>query len=292
MNLVSVVIPVFNAERYLREAIDSVLAQEGVNVEIIAIDDGSTDGSPDILATYEGRIVCRRQTNSGQAMAMNEALKLATGEYVAYLDADDVCLPDRLSAQVRYLQSYPHIDLVYTATEYIEADGRSMGVKRVNPPDPLRLLFLNDVPHSTVMHRRAALDRVGVFDASYLNHDWDLWVRFSESSRLGFIPTPLVRYRVHPTNVSRTRRRALNHHRWARMIMLGKTWERRGRPCWLRLLYERARIEWWLLTHPVVSERAGLLWWYTHVFFNAIEMHLVRWIVREAAYPKPWREPS
>ena len=223
---------------------------------------------------------------------MNEGLKLAKGEYVAYLDADDVCLPGRLFEQVKYLQTHPEIDLVYAATEYIDENGFSMGVKRLKAPDPLQLLYLNYVPHSTVMHRRTALEAVGDFDASYLNHDWDLWVRFSECSRFGCIHKPLVQYRVHASNVSRTRQRPLNHYRWARMIMLRKTWERRGRSFWLRFLFERARFEWWLLKHPIVSERAGRIWWHAHVLFNAIEMHLIKWIVRKKAYPAPWRPPK
>ncbi len=292
MPLVSVVMAVFNAEHYLREALDSILAQKGVKTEVIVIDDGSSDASPSILAEYEGRIISHRQSNSGQASALNEALGYATGDYIAYLDADDVCLPGRFSTQVRFFDEHPEIDLVYSPSEYIDQCGRSLEVKPVKSPDPLKLLYLNDIPHSSVMHRRKVLDRVGTFDASYLNHDWDLWVRISEICRLGLISTPLIQYRVHKDNLSRTRRRPLNHYRWARMTMLKKAWERRGYPWWLRLCYERARFEWWILSHPGWSERGASLWWYSHSGWNIVEKRVVQVFSAGSAYPSCWIDKS
>lgn len=289
---VSVILPVFNAARYLRQTLDNVLAQEGVEFEVIVVDDGSTDESPTILAEYEGRVVFRRQENAGQATAMNAALEIARGEYIAFLDADDLCLPGRLRIQATYLDTHPGVDLVYTPSEYIDADGQNLGVKEVREPDPLRLLYLNDIPHSSVMLRRSALESVGGFDSSYLNHDWDLWVRISEHSLLGLIRDPLVQYRVHEANVSRTRRCPLNHYRRARMTMLKKTRSRRGDARWLTAAYVRAWLEWRLLSNPVWSERGGRLWWRSHVLVNAVEMHLVQWTVGAATYPLPWRQPS
>ena len=266
-----------------------MLAQEGVRVELIVIDDGSTDSSPKIIKSYRDKIVSLWQPNSRQAVAQNYGLRVATGEYIAYLDSDDISLPNRLNLQVQYLCDHPEIDMVYTATEYICAEGKSLFVKIPASPNPLRLLYLNDVPHSSVMHRRSLIPRIGYFDESYPNQDWDYWVRFSEVTRLGLIPSPLVKYREHPANLTHTRKNKANQYRWTRMILLRKTLIRRGHSFWLLLCYWRACTEWWFLSVPLWSEFCPKVWWRIHSIFNLLERIILSLISMGRAYPDCWK---
>lgn len=110
--MVSVIMPVHNGAQFLREAIESALAQDYTPVEIIVVDDGSTDATPQILASFGSRIRHIRQTNSGAAAARNAALQASRGEYLAFLDADDLWLPQKLRVQIDYLGSHPDVDLV------------------------------------------------------------------------------------------------------------------------------------------------------------------------------------
>lgn len=287
--LVSVVMPVYNGERYLREAIDSVLSQEGVRVELVVVDDGSTDGSPGIIKEYSGRITSIWQPNSRQAVAQNNAIRNSVGEYVAYLDSDDVCLPGRLRRQVDFLEKNPDFDLVYCATEYIDSEGNTLMIKIPKEPDPLRLLYLNDVPHSAVMHRRGALERVGLFDETYPNQDWDLWVRFSEVSRLGLLPLPLVKYREHPANLTNSRKGNPDHYRWTRMMLLKKTLERRGNPFWLRLAYLRAILEWRIFSCALLRGLSPRLWWRGHYVMNLLEQRVLSVMFGGETMPECWK---
>ena len=274
----------------MRQAMDSVLSQEGVDVELIVIDDGSTDSSPEILKEYAGRIKVFRQPNSKQAVAQNRGLRAATGEYIAYLDSDDICLPGRLRLQVEYLQANPDVDIVYTATQYIDAAGEIFYTKIPKAPNPIRLLYLNDVPHSAVMHRRKSVSQVGYFDESYPNQDWDYWVRFSEYTRLGLLTTPLVKYRAHPLNLTHTRKNKWNYYRRNRMMLLYKTLERRKFPFWLLLCYLRAWLEWKFLSNPILSNLCPKVWWRIHYLWNLVEGKLVYALSWGSAYPKCWRE--
>jgi len=120
---VSVIIPAYNAE-YIREAIDSVLNQTFKDFEIIVIDDGSTDNTPNILKSYGNKIRWKSQENKGSASATNEGIKMAKSEYIAYIDADDVCLPERLEIQIKYLDEHPDVGLVYTDFYQIDENNK------------------------------------------------------------------------------------------------------------------------------------------------------------------------
>src|SRR4051812_6975653 len=113
--LVSVIVPAFNDERYLGEALKSALAQDYANKEIIVVDDGSTDSTPQILSTFSREIRVFRQSNGGAPVARNAAIAQARGKYLAFLDADDLWLPQKLSAQITYLEAHPDVGMVYSA---------------------------------------------------------------------------------------------------------------------------------------------------------------------------------
>lgn len=115
---ISVVIPVFNGENYIRESLESVLTQTLKPAQIIVVDDGSTDRTPDIVAAIDRSIVCLRQSKAGPAAARNLGVEAASGEYLAFIDADDLWLPDKLEKQVDYLSSHPEVDMVFGMTRH------------------------------------------------------------------------------------------------------------------------------------------------------------------------------
>ena len=205
--LVSVLLPAYNAGAYLRAAIDSIRAQTLADWELIVVDDGSTDDTPAILAGYdEPRLVVARQANAGVSAALNAALAQARGRYVARQDADDVSHPERLARLAAFLDAHPEIDAVSSAFTAIDPDGTELYAARLMI-DPLTIgRFLpagNCVFHPGVMIRAAVLRALNGYrvEARHVE-DYDLWVRLGAAPRLAALPLPLVRYRVHPGNVS------------------------------------------------------------------------------------------
>ena len=274
---VSVVIPVFNGQDFVGEAIDSVLNQTFRDFEVIAIDDGSTDETPDILRAYGDQITWQSQGNYGQASAINRGVGLAAGEYVAYLDADDVCLPERLEVQVHYLESHPDVALVYSDRYEIDKFGKVQGVMKSRATDNFLLLQQDYVPRSTVMQRKACLNEIGLFDEAHTgNDDWDMWVRMSEQYRLSYIDQPLIGYRIHDKNISIIRPRRLNYNRWTRMRMLKEVYSRRGKPFWLKLMLWRAKAEWLIGRTPFLGESFPGVWLRADELLNVIERMLLK----------------
>lgn len=204
---VSVLMTVYNAERYLRSAIESVLNQSFSDFELLIVDDGSTDHSREIINSYgDPRIrVTWNPTNRGECYTRNRALESARGKYVAVLDADDVALPDRLGHQVEVLDKAPDILLVGSVSELIDNEGKVNGILRV-PTDPLeirwRLLFGNCIIHSTTMFRLEDARAVGGYGDFPFAQDFDLWRRLSLRGRFSNIETPLSQYRVHSTSAT------------------------------------------------------------------------------------------
>ena len=164
---VSVIIPSYNHAAYLRECIDSVLAQDHQNIELIVVDDGSTDASLDILRTYGQRITLLQQRGGRQARARNLGLQVAHGELVAFLDSDDRYLPGRISSAVAALQAAPEFDVVWGDYRQIDAAGALISEARWTPAvaDFRRELITgNPICNATVTLRRPVLDEIGGFD--------------------------------------------------------------------------------------------------------------------------------
>lgn len=206
--MVSVVMAIHNAQAYLAESVASVLGQSWRDLELIAIDDGSTDASPRLLeefAARDSRVVrLRHAENQGQIRARNDGLARAAGRYVAIQDADDVCLPGRLAEQVAYLEARPDLFLVGTDAILIDAAGRVLGQRRC-PPDPERLAarlpHRNALIHSSVMFRNDG--RVRYREKMRLAEDYDVYLcLLSQGVRLASLPRPLLRYRVHSGSLS------------------------------------------------------------------------------------------
>ncbi len=215
MELVSVIIPAFNAEKYVRETLDSVLAQTYPALEVIVVDDGSTDSTPSILSEYGERIRVIRQPNRGSAVARNVAVSAANGAWVAFIDADDLWRPEKLSRQMECCTRYPvsHTDSVCfgeaMAGEVLRSSVTTPYAGRVLP----QLLVRNFISNSTVMMRRELyLQYGGLNESLHGVEDWALWLRVCADHELGYLPEPVVRYRMHRMSKSmNTRKRMLDH---------------------------------------------------------------------------------
>jgi glycosyltransferase involved in cell wall biosynthesis len=190
---VDVVIPVRNGGRLLRSAVDSVLAQEGVRVRVLVVDDGSTDGAPQRLPR-DDRVVVVTNEGSGEVDAHNTAMKHARAPWVARQDADDESLPGRLQAQAAYLSEHAGIGLVATAFEVV-VGGRKVSVMRTQPGG---MLHKNRICAGSTMVRRDLLIDVGGYRRAFLlSSDYDTWLRCAEAAGIAILPLVGYRYRLH-----------------------------------------------------------------------------------------------
>jgi hypothetical protein len=200
----TVLMPVYNAAPHLRQALDSVLAQSYRDYELLAIDDGSSDGSREILRTCSDprlRLV-EHSRNLGLTASLNEGLVLARGALVARQDADDVSRPERFERQVGFLRAHPEVALVGSQAAVIDAAGRRLGsLEKPCEATALRfeLLFDNGFVHSAVMFRRSVVrDELGGYDASYRYcQDFALWSRLVRSRAAANLPQTLLSNREH-----------------------------------------------------------------------------------------------
>lgn len=208
MPKVSVIIPAYNHAKYIRHCIDSVLAQTYQDREIIVVDDGSTDGTLDVLHSYGASIKVIPQKNKGTQAARNTGVQASSGDYIALLDSDDVWLPNKLERQVKLFEKNPSLGLVYSLAYVIDAtgkvlsDGIPIGAPISNPRLAFEELLMEDkVPALTAVIRRACLDKVGFFDEAFVGAgDWDLWLRIAANWPVECVPEPLALYRVHHHN--------------------------------------------------------------------------------------------
>lgn len=208
---VSVIMPVYNAEVFIAQAIDSILEQTFKSFEFIIINDGSTDASLKIIRSYNDpriRVVSRK--NKGLVATLNEGIKLARGEYIARMDADDISYPDRFSQQVVYLDKNKDIDLVGSQIITMdEAGNMSKGIvsKPIDPED-VRLLLGHGsiIAHPTVMMKLHSVKEVGGYREKYWPaEDYDLWLRMAEHGELANLPSVLLKYRISKKGISQSK---------------------------------------------------------------------------------------
>lgn len=200
---VSVVMSVYNGEKYLWEAVDSILNQTFTNFEFIIINDGSTDGTYAILESYDdSRIVSvHNPENSGLTPSLNKGLALAQGEYVARMDADDVAMPHRFEEQVVFLEKHPEIGILGSSCQMIDTNDQEQELYQV-PTSDLQIrwtsLLKNPFAHPTVMIRRDVLTQNGLhYDEAFQTaQDYDLWIRLLKHTRGANLSEPLIRYRL------------------------------------------------------------------------------------------------
>jgi glycosyltransferase involved in cell wall biosynthesis len=199
--LVSVVVSTYQGEDHICEALDSILTQTLEELELIVVDDGSTDSTPDILASYDDprMRVLRNAENAGVSRSVNRGFLEARGRFVARQDDDDVSEPDRLSRQLNFLETHPSVGLVASSYRVIDGRGNVLHERRT-PTEGIdlrwRLLYVNAFANSSVMFRRELLDTVGMFrDGFPFAQDYDLWSRIARSTDVAALADPLVRYR-------------------------------------------------------------------------------------------------
>jgi glycosyltransferase involved in cell wall biosynthesis len=208
----TVIIPAYNVARYLADAIESALGQTHPPLEVIVIDDGSTDETPQVLARYAGRIIGIRQRNAGLAAARNRGLAAARGEFIAFLDADDAWYPNALAVTTEALQRQEGADIVIGAWDSMDCGGRVLQRRAVPPHvqrhlqmDARRTLALgNRFPVGGLLIRRRCFACCGLFDQRLQAlEDWELWLRFAaHQHRLIFVPEVVLRYRRHAASMS------------------------------------------------------------------------------------------
>jgi len=197
--LVSIVVPCYNQGHYLRQAIDSLLSQDYSPIELIALDDGSTDRTPEVLAGYTGRLHWQTQPNAGQAYTLNRGWAMAQGEILGYLSADDLFLPGCVSAAVEALQASPEIVLTYCDFELIDPHSRIIRTVRAREFDYHEMVVnLTCAPGPGVFFRRAAFQRAGGWDPALRQMpDYDYWLRLGLAGAFKRIPRTLAAFRVH-----------------------------------------------------------------------------------------------
>lgn len=197
--LVSIVVPAYNHGEYVRDAIQSVLDQDYPNIELIVIDDGSTDNTREILEEFGDKFRWETQPNAGQARTLNRGWSEARGELLGYLSADDVLLPGAVSTSVRHLLADPEIVLTYC--NYNLLDSQSRIIRRVEAPRfDYREMIVKFVcpPGPGVLFRRSAFEATGFWDDSLrLILDYEYWIRLALQGRFLKIPEVLAGFRVH-----------------------------------------------------------------------------------------------
>ena len=208
--VVSVIIPAYNAASFIGDALASIRDQSFRDVEVVVVDDGSTDDTLGAIRRFDRELdlIILTQDNTGPAAARNRGIRRAGGRYCAFLDADDVMLPDRLRAQSAMLDSDPELGLVHTDLMTFDERGIIHRTRRAfsNPCGGMvldQLLLNNFITTSTVMAPKSRLVHAGLFgEGRRVSEDFEFWLRMAARWKVGFIDEPLVRYRRRPGSLS------------------------------------------------------------------------------------------
>lgn len=220
MPRVSIMIPTYNCATFLGRAIDTALAQSYTDYEILIVDDGSTDNTRDVVVPYGTKVRYFYQPNGGLSSARNLALSHATGEFVAYLDADDMWCPRKLEAQVAFLDARKECGLVHSEISVIDEDDKVLHLcfnQETRRPVPqghclADLLRRCHVQILTVLERRECFGRAGIFDEGLrIAQDYHHWIRVAlQGFAIGYLPEPLAKYRWRRGSLMSNQRRLLH----------------------------------------------------------------------------------
>ncbi len=208
--LISVILPVYNGEKYLKLAIDSILHQTLSNFELIIINDGSTDESEKIIHTFKDpriRYFCN-EVNIGFSSTLNKGIEVSRGEYIARMDADDISLPFRFEKQMEFLLLHPEIAILGTAVQLIDEKGGIFGEwKYPLLAEELKLQIKKTCcfAHPSVIFKKSCVMDIGLYHSNYIfGEDYDLWFRLLEKYPGANLPETLLQYRIHSTQMSST----------------------------------------------------------------------------------------
>ncbi len=212
---VAVLLPVYNAEKFLRECLDSILAQTFTDFELIACDDASGDDSAAILTEYAARDprikFLRNERNLGIARTRNRLIEAVSPEcgYIAIMDSDDVCFPDRLERQLAFLEAHPEVGGVGSTLEIIDENSRTTGFRKYpSAPEEIRKVMpiTNVIAQPTMMLRRRVVADIGFYDpACICCSDYEYWLRVLEKYDFANLPEPVLRYRMSSTQLKQSK---------------------------------------------------------------------------------------
>jgi len=206
---VSVIMPVYNGERYIREAVESILRQTFTDWQLVIVNDASTDGTEKILESLkDNRIkIIKNDRNLGSVVSRNIAFKGCLSEYIAILDADDIAEPTRLEEQVAFLDAHPDFGLVGSWTKIIDENGTQIGriAKDKTPSEqiPIKLLFHNVLAFSSVTMRKSAMPPIPFDDENVPTEDVALYLKMLPHSKFATLPKVLISYRAHSKGISK-----------------------------------------------------------------------------------------
>lgn len=230
---ISVLMSVYNGQKYVAEAIESILRQTFGDFEFLILDDGSKDSSMEILRRYEAkdkRIKLTSRPNKGLTKTLNELFAQSTGALLARMDCDDVALPERFAMQVKAMRDDPALACVGGAFQLIDGEGRLLTT--LHPPtddadiQKQALAGHGAICHPAAMVRRSAMARINGYDEQFKTaQDLDLWLRLGEVGKLANLPQPVLKFRLHEGSVSETKR--LEQRNSARLAC-ERAWQRRG----------------------------------------------------------------
>lgn len=271
--LVSIVLPVYNQAHYLPAALDGVFAQTYPHYELIVVNDGSTDGTADVLAEYQRRhqFTVIAQGNQGLPRALNAGFARARGDYLTWTSSDNIMLPHMLAVLARALDEDPSVGLVYADRYLMDEEGNDLGRFDLPDYDPYLLLHANLI-HCCFLYRRECMERVGGYDPEFIyGEDWEYWIRISQYFRMKRVPDALYRYRVHATSMTSE--------------LVRGTARTMGYPEFARRMRQRMPLRWWI---------GKLKWWRLRFLdpSHAAVMGRNQWreaIARAAGQTQPYR---
>ena len=211
MPMVTVVIPTYNRKSLVCEALDSVLSQTYTDFEVIIVDDGSTDNTACMLSEYDDpRLYLIRQENQGQGPARNAGILAAKGNYIAFLDSDDLWIPVKLKAQVAFFDKYEKLEWVYSDAYAFDGETKEKlyifsQKGRQYEGYIAHQLFMNDfIATSTVMVKRHVFEEIGLFKHITKAQDWEMWLRIAARHHIRKVPHALTEYRIHKNMITQT----------------------------------------------------------------------------------------
>jgi glycosyltransferase involved in cell wall biosynthesis len=240
--LVSIVMPSLNQAHFIRSAIDSVLNQDYAPIELVVVDGRSADGTVDILKSYGNGLRWVSESDGGQTPAINRGFRMATGEIIGWLNADDLYLPGAVRTGVDFLVRNPGADLVYGDADHIDRDGRFMASYPTEPFRAARLQETCFICQPAVFFRRRVFGRVGFLDEYFSSAmDYDYWVRIAKRCEIAYLPIRLAQSRLHPE--AKTFRLRLEHQRLS--VEVARRHFGSVPPSWL-CAYASAVVEPWL----------------------------------------------
>ncbi len=200
--------PAYNVEKYIKEAVDSVLSQSFTQFELLIVDDGSNDGTADLIRAYsDNRIRLIQQANGGVSAALNTGLKQAKGKYIARFDADDVCYPFRLEKQFQFMEAHPDYVLIGSDADYMCEEGEFLftnhNVGYSNEEIQERVDVYCPFIHSTVMYKKEVVERLGGYEVlAFTFEDYFLWKKLIKVGKVCNFKTPLIKVRFNASSVT------------------------------------------------------------------------------------------